>query len=135
MHQNNLRNHYTNNYFVDKAGLTNNRLDKEFLNKITDFIDGRLMGDNIDVNCLANEMCMSRSKLYAKMKALTGKSIVEYILNYRIRKAARLIVEQDVPLYQVMEQVGIRSQSYFVNSFKKEFGETPSSFMSRHRKK
>ncbi len=78
---------------------------------------------------------MSRSKLYSKLKALTGRSIVEFILNYRMRKAARLIVEQDVPLYRVMEQVGIRSQSHFINAFKKEFGETPSAFQARHRKK
>ena len=60
---------------------------------------------------LASELCMSRSKLYSKLKALTGRSIVEFILNYRMRKAARLIVEQDVPLYRVMEQVGIRSRA------------------------
>lgn len=134
-HQQNLRDHYTRNYYADKAELTSNRHDSEFLEKITEIIDSHLEGDNIDVNMLANELCMSRSKLYAKLKALTGKSIVEFILNHRMRKAARLIVEQDVPLYQVMEQVGIRSQSHFVNSFKKEFGETPSAFMARHRKK
>ncbi|MDE7237670.1 MAG: helix-turn-helix transcriptional regulator, partial [Paramuribaculum sp.] len=89
----------------------------------------------LDVNLLAAEMCMSRSKLYSKLKALTGKSIVEFITNYRMRKAARLIVEQDLPLYMIMEQVGIRSQSHFVNTFKKEFGETPSSFMAKHRAK
>lgn len=134
-HQQNLRDHYSRNYYADKAELTSNRQDTEFINKITDIIDAHLEGDNIDVNLLANELCMSRSKLYSKLKALTGKSIVEFILNYRMHKAARLIVEQDVPLYQVMEQVGIRSQSHFVNSFKKEFGETPSAFMARHRKK
>ncbi len=134
-HQQNLRDHYARNYYADKAELTSNRQDSEFLDKITGIIDAHLEGDNIDVNMLANELCMSRSKLYAKLKALTGKSIVEFITNHRMRKAALLIVEQDVPLYQIMEQVGIRSQSHFVNSFKKEFGETPSAFMARHRKK
>lgn len=134
-HQQNLRDHYSRNYYAGKAELTSNRQDTEFINRITGIIDAHLEGDNIDVNLLANELCMSRSKLYSKLKALTGKSIVEFILNYRMHKAARLIVEQDVPLYQVMEQVGIRSQSHFVNSFKKEFGETPSAFMARHRKK
>ena len=134
IHQDNLRQHYSRNYYTDKGGLTTNRLDQEFLDKLTSIIDSHLIGDNIDVNFLADEMCMSRSKLYAKIKALTGKSIVEFILHYRIKKAACLIVEENIPLYQVMEKIGIRSQSYFVNAFKKEFGETPSSFMSRHRR-
>lgn len=134
-HQQKLREHYARNYYADRTELSSNRQDTDFLNKITEIIDSHLEGDNIDVNFLANELCMSRSKLYAKLKALTGKSIVEFILNYKMRKAARLIVEQDVPLYQIMEKVGIRSQSYFVNAFKKEFGETPSAFIAKHRKK
>lgn len=132
-HQQNLREHYARNYYADRSELSANRQDTDFLNKITEIIDAHLQGDNLDVNLLAAEMCMSRSKLYSKLKALTGKSIVEFITNYRMRKAARLIVEQDIPLYMVMEQVGIRSQSHFVNTFKKEFGETPSSFMAKHR--
>ncbi len=134
-HQHNLREHYARNYYADRSELTSNRQDADFLDKITEVIDAHLEGDNIDVNMLASELCMSRSKLYSKLKALTGRSIVEFILNYRMRKAARLIVEQDVPLYRVMEQVGIRSQSHFINAFKKEFGETPSAFQARHRKK
>lgn len=134
-HQKNLREHYARNYYADRSELSANRQDADFLSKITEIIDTHLQGDNLDVNLLATEMCMSRSKLYSKLKALTGKSIVEFITNYRMRKAARLIVEQDIPLYMVMEQVGIRSQSHFVNTFKKEFGETPSSFMAKHRHK
>lgn len=134
-HQNNLREHYAKFYFADRSEVSSNNQDAAFLNKLTEVIDANLEGDNIDVNFLATELCMSRSKLYSKLKALTGKSIVEFILNYRMRKAAKLIVEQDVPLYRVMEQVGIRSQSYFVNAFKKEFGETPSAFMAKNRNK
>ncbi len=134
-HQNNLKEHYARNYYADRSELSSSKQDADFLNKIIEVIDANLEGDNIDVNLLASELCMSRSKLYSKIKALTGKSIVKFILNYRMRKAAKLIVEQDIPLYRVMELVGIRSQSYFVNTFKEEFGETPSSFMAKHRAK
>ena len=77
---------------------------------------------------------MSRSKLYVKVKSLTGKTVVEFVLNYRLRKAARLIVEESMPLRVVMEKVGIESPSYFTNSFKKVFGETPSAFADKHHK-
>jgi AraC-like DNA-binding protein len=36
---------------------------------------------------------------------------------------------------QVMDEIGIESQAYFTNTFKKEFGETPSAFAARHVKK
>ena len=76
---------------------------------------------------------MSRSKLYLKIKALTDKSIIEFIVNYKLRKEARIIIEEDVSMRQVMERIGIESQSYFTNAFKKEFGETPSAFAAKHK--
>jgi AraC-like DNA-binding protein len=36
---------------------------------------------------------------------------------------------------EIMAHVGIESQSYFTNAFKKEFGETPTAFAAKHRKK
>ena len=74
---------------------------------------------------------MSRTKLYQKIKTLTGKNIVEFINNYRMRKAARLIMEGRT-LGEIPELVGLRSRSYFDKAFKKEFGLTPAQFVARH---
>jgi signal transduction histidine kinase/ligand-binding sensor domain-containing protein/DNA-binding response OmpR family regulator len=133
-HQQNLREYYAKNYYVDSAELSANERDNTFLKKLIEIIDVNLSQPNIDVNYIASELSMSRSKLYSKIKMLTGKSIVEFALNYKLRKAARLIIEQDMSMLQVMEKIGIRSQSYFINVFKKEFGETPSAFSMKHKK-
>jgi signal transduction histidine kinase/ligand-binding sensor domain-containing protein/DNA-binding response OmpR family regulator len=134
-HQQNLREYYAKNYYVDSAELSANDRDNAFLKKLIEIIDVNLNQPNIDVNYIASELSMSRSKLYSKVKMLTDKSIVEFILNYKLRKAARLIIEQDISTVQAMEKIGIRSQSYFINVFKKEFGETPSNFAIKHKKK
>ena len=83
---------------------------------------------------IAEALCMSRSKLYSKVKGMTGKSIVEFVLNYRIRKAARLIIEEDLTIREVMIEVGIESPSYFSKAFKKVLGETPTVFATKHKK-
>jgi signal transduction histidine kinase/ligand-binding sensor domain-containing protein/DNA-binding response OmpR family regulator len=134
-HQQNLREYYAKNYYVDSAELSANEQDNAFLKKLIEIIDANLNQPNIDVSYIASELSMSRSKLYLKIKTLTGKSIVEFILNYRLRKAARLIIEQDMSMLQVMGKIGVRSQSYFTSAFKKEFGETPTAFVAKHRKK
>jgi signal transduction histidine kinase/ligand-binding sensor domain-containing protein/DNA-binding response OmpR family regulator len=134
-HQQNLREFYARHYYAESAELSMNEQDNAFLKKLIEIIEVNLNQPNIDVNYIASELSMSRSKLYSKVKMLTGKSIVEFILNYKMRKAARLIIEQDMSMYQIMEQTGIRSQSYFASAFKKEFGETPSAFAARHKKK
>jgi signal transduction histidine kinase/ligand-binding sensor domain-containing protein/DNA-binding response OmpR family regulator len=132
--QQNLREYYARNYYVDSAELSANERDNSFLKKLIEIIDVNLNQPNIDVNYIASELSMSRSKLYSKVKMLTGKSIVEFALNYKLRKAARLIIEEDMSMVQVMGKIGIRSQSYFINVFKKEFGETPSAFALKHKK-
>ena len=76
---------------------------------------------------------MSRSKLYSKVKVLTNKTIVEFIRSYRLRKAAKLLIENGLTVMEAMDEVGIESASYFSRAFKTEFGETPSSFVARMR--
>jgi signal transduction histidine kinase/ligand-binding sensor domain-containing protein/DNA-binding response OmpR family regulator len=132
-HQQSLREYYARNYYADSAELTANERDHAFLEKLIGIVDRNLDHPNVDVNRIAAELSMSRSKLYTKVKMLTGRSIVEFALNCKLRRAARLIIEQDIPMSQVMDRIGIRSQSYFVHAFKKEFGQTPSAFAATHR--
>lgn len=133
--QDNLRQYYAKNYFVDSAELSANEHDNHFLKNLIDIIDKNLAKPVIDVEFIASELSMSRSKLYSKLKTLTGKSIVEFILNYRMRKAARMIIEEDMSIKQVMDVIGIKSQSYFTKVFKNEFGDTPSVFAQRNKQK
>jgi signal transduction histidine kinase/ligand-binding sensor domain-containing protein/DNA-binding response OmpR family regulator len=132
--QRQLKEYYAKNHFADSAELSSNEHDNKFLKKFIEIIDANMDQSGMDVNYIATELSMSRSKLYTKIKTLTDKSIVEFILSYRMRKAARLIIEEDMTMREVMTLIGIESQPYFTNAFKKEFGETPTAFASKHRK-
>jgi AraC-like DNA-binding protein len=72
---------------------------------------------------------MSRTKLYNKIKSLTGQSIGEFIRTIRLKKAAQIMTHQDIPITEVMIHVGIQTQSYFTKAFKQEFGKTPTQFL------
>lgn len=132
-HQSKLKEHYAKNYFVESPELTANEHDNKFLQQVIEILDENLDQPKLDVNYIAHKLSMSRSKLYLKIKALTDKSIIEFILNYKLRRAARIIIEENVSMRQVMERIGIESQSYFTNAFKKEFGETPTAFAAKHK--
>lgn len=133
-HQQQLKEYYAKNYFADSAELSSNEHDNKFLKKFIDIIEANIDQSEMDVNYIATELSISRSKLYTKIKTLTDKSIVEFILSYRLRKAARLIIEEDMTMREIMAQIGIESQPYFTNAFKKEFGETPTAFAAKHKK-
>ncbi|WP_291528558.1 hybrid sensor histidine kinase/response regulator transcription factor [Bacteroides sp. UBA939] len=131
--QQQLKEHYAKNYYADSSELSSNEQDSKFLKKLITFIETNMDQSEMNVNLIAEELLMSRSKLYAKVKSLTGKSVVEFVLNCRLRKAAKLIIEENMTMREVMMQIGIDSQAYFTNSFKKVFGETPTSFAAKHK--
>lgn len=132
--QQQLKEHYAKNYYADSSDLSSNEQDSKFLKKLIAFIEANMDQPEMDVNLIAEELLMSRSKLYTKVKSLTGKSVVEFVLNCRLRKAAKLIIEENMTMREVMMQIGIESQAYFTNSFKKVFGETPTAFAAKHKK-
>ena len=129
-----LKEHYAKNCYADSSELSSNEQDSKFLKQLMAFIEANMDEPQMDVNLIAEELLMSRSKLYTKVKSLTGKSVVEFVLNCRLRKAAKLIIEENMTMREVMMQIGIESQAYFTNSFKKVFGETPTSFAAKHKK-
>ena len=104
------------------------------LDKLTQLIHAR-MADKINIDDLAREMGMSRRKLFNFVKDNTGKSVIEYIRSYRLNCAAKLLLEKNMTTLQVMYEVGIESQSYFVKAFKEEFGDTPTDFIAKMSKK
>ena len=131
--QQNLKEHYARNYFVDSRELAANQQDNKFISRLIEIIESRIDQPDMDVSYIASELSMSRSKLYAKVKSLTDKSIVEFIRSYRLRKAATLLIEENLSIRETMERIGIESQSYFTRVFKNEFGMIPTAFIQKNK--
>lgn len=125
---------YADRYCIDVGRDYSKQQMEQNLDKLTRLIDER-MDRHIDIDMLAREMGMSRRKLFDFVKNNTGKSIIEYIRSYRLSTAAKLLFETNLTVLEVMDKVGIESQSYFVKSFKKEFGDTPADFVAKMSKK
>lgn len=108
-----------------------NKLDNEFLEKITRLIEDRLSSEKIDTGYLADNMCMSKSTLYRKMKALTGLSTNEYVRKIKMQSAERLLLEGRYNVSEVAFKVGMNSVVYFRQCFKEEFGVLPSEYLKQ----
>ncbi|MDR2679382.1 MAG: response regulator [Tannerella sp.] len=131
-----IREYYSKHYFSNTGnGETHvNKRDADFMKQLVDLIEKNLSNTEIDVFYIASSLAMSRRTLYGKIKAMTGQSVVEFIRNYRLRKAARILSEENTSINDVMIRTGFDNASYFSRIFKKEFGKSPSEFLSeRHR--
>lgn len=119
---------------ADKSADTQelNPMDNEFIVRITDLIINGINSRSLDVNTLAEQMCMSQSTLYRKIKGLLAMSTNEYIRNVRIHEAAKLLRSGTHNVQEAAWQVDINNLAYFRNCFKEEFGMSPSEYRKRH---
>ena len=64
----------------------------------------------------------------------TGLNFVTYLNNLRMRRAVELLERTDKKIYEIAEEVGYSSVSYFSTAFKKTFGQTPNEYQLRARR-
>jgi len=103
--------------------------DKELIHKMTSIIESRLDSSDFNINDLALEMGMGRSKLYALVKEITGMTPNAYILNYKMRKAVYWLKnEPRLSVSEIAYRLGFNNPKYFTVCFKDHFGVAPSVF-------
>lgn len=106
-----------------------NQLDNDFIQKVTQLIESNLEQEKVDITYLADKLCMSKSSLYRKMKALTGISTSEYVRKIKMKHAEKLMLEGKYTISEVAFRVGMNSPIYFRQCFKEEFGMSPSEYL------
>ncbi|MEG0889404.1 MAG: response regulator [Bacteroides sp.] len=106
-----------------------NNKDEEFLLKFNKLILDHLSSTELDIKFLTEHMNMSRSPLYAKIKALTNMGVNEYINRLRIEKGAELLLNENLmTIADISVEVGFEYQCYFSTLFKQVKGVTPSQY-------
>lgn len=84
--------------------------------------------EKIYIDDIAKELFLNKSYVTTKFKAMTGKTITEYITELKIDEAKRLMKVTDKTLSEISEQLAFSSQSYFQNVFKKQTDMTPNKY-------
>ena len=100
-------------------------LENQFLSNIQAIIMKELTNTQFDVQRLAREIGMSRSQVYRKVKALTGRSIANYVRYIRLQEGKRILENSDKTISEVAYEVGFSDLPYFSKAFSEEFGYPP----------
>lgn len=104
-------------------------LDKDFLQHCTQYILENLSDEHFTINQLCQELAMSRTLFYEKLKALTGQAPNDFIKSIRMKEAVKLLKEKK-SVSEVAMKVGFADTKYFSTVFKKCFGVSPSKYQS-----
>ena len=86
--------------------------------------------ENFSIDTLSEQMNMSRSNFYRKIKGVLDLSPNEYLRLERLKRAAQLLKEGENRVNEICYMVGFNSPSYFAKCFQKQFGVLPKDFVS-----
>ncbi|WP_263588493.1 helix-turn-helix transcriptional regulator [Sphingopyxis sp. GC21] len=82
-------------------------------------------------NEIARQAGMSLSKLSKLFKAVEGKTMMEYLLMVRMRRALDLMREGDLSITQISYEVGYEYPANFSTAFRRFFGTSPREALSQ----
>lgn len=102
--------------------------EKKFLIKLNGLIFSNISLSNLNSEMLADNMCMSKSQLNRKVKAITGMNTAAYIKQSRLAHAQILLKDSEKSIGDIVLMCGFESASYFTKLFKEKFGMTPSEY-------
>ena len=81
-----------------------------------------------DTRTLAQMVDLSPSRFRHLFKQETGSSPLQYVKDFRVRKAEKMLRTTFLSVKQILKRVGIRSNSHFVRDFRKMYGMTPTAY-------
>ena len=89
--------------------------------------------NTISISELANLLNFSEHYFMRYFKNNMGVTCIEFINDYRLNQAVKLLTEQDKSISEIAIEVGVSNISYFNRIFKKKFGVTPKDYRFQNR--
>lgn len=130
VNRNNIKEYFARSPLTHIKGMAYSKTDKEFLEKLNAVIYENITDIDLDVDQLSSMMNMSRPTLYRKIKGLSNLTPNELINVARLKRAAELLAEGDFKINEVSNMVGYTLPTNFSRDFQKQFGLSPSAYLS-----
>ncbi len=121
-----IRNHHRRTALLTPTLPKRASMEDAFLQKVNNSILAHLADERYGIEVLSQEVALSRTQVYRKLKALTGMSPVEYIRRLRLLRAHELLGQRTGSVGEIAFQTGFSNASWFAKCYREEFGVAPS---------
>ncbi len=128
-----LREYYLNKvrFEPDSQQVKELDIDSQFIEKAILLVNENLQNEDFGIETMVDQLFMSQSTLFRKIKSLTGLSITAFVRSVRLKKAAQIVLQSNLKLSQVAQEVGFNDYKHFKKSFQQQFGCLPSEYKSK----
>jgi len=125
-------------YFLDSITLRESTVKvpveyQDFLRKCIAVIEENIDNEEFTMKKFSQAMGMSHSRLNERVKTISGQRLNAFIRSIRLRKAAVLMLTENMNVSQAAFQVGIGDTRYFREQFVGIFGITPSEYIKKYK--
>lgn len=128
-----LKQAFLNSAINDAGELTQNNSDQKFIEEVISLIDKKIDETRLEISDISQEMGMSASTFYRKLKSLTSLSGNELIKTIRLKRSLEYLKNTDMNISEIAYQVGFSDPKYFSTCFRKFYKVTPTDFMAKNR--
>ena len=106
------------------------RTKKSFMERATDVMEQNYTNSEFGINEFAVALGMSKSLVSKRLNAETGQSTSQFIRNYRLTIARKLLLENfaNRNITEIAYKVGFNDPKYFTRCFTRQYGTSPSSY-------
>ena len=105
--------------------------EKAFLLKLRRILEQNLDDADLSSEWVCQQVGMSRTNLYRKLKALTDQSLNSYIRRLRMQKAAELLLQSNQNVSEIAFEVGFSDPKYFSRVFTQMYEKSPTAFRNQ----
>lgn len=129
--QRKLKEKFSNETMVTPSEITVTSIDEQLLGKALHIVDENISNELFDIPTFCEELGVSRTMLFTKIKAWTNLTPNEFIQVMRIKRAAQLLEQDKLNIAQVGFAVGFKNPKYFSKCFQRHYTITPSEYAKK----
>lgn len=101
----------------------------DFLRSVLKVLEDNISNETLNIDFFVQELGVSRTVLYEKVKEASGEPLSKLIKTYRLNYAAKLLLEEHYLGSELAYKVGFTDPKYFSKCFNKQFGMTPKAYL------
>lgn len=127
-----LKEKFSRQQHVEPQNLVYTKLDREFLDRAMAVIEANIRNPEFSISQFAKEMCMARTKLFVKFKAISGQTPSEFIMTIKLHRAADMLLNNaEFNVTDICDQLGFSTLRYFSKCFKDMYRISPMQYRRR----